>query len=280
MPTPEDSLWLDRTVTVAAAQFAPGLDVRENLADMARFVEVAAHRRAALVVFPEYAACFGRRLDDEVVARAEPLDGPFVTGLAELARAHHVHLVAGLAEAAPDIAPRVHNTLVALSPDGDLEAVYRKVHLFDTFGHHESRRVTPGPLAPAQIFEVSGIAVGLQAGYDLRFPELTRGIISAGAELVAVPAQWAEGSLKELHWRTLLQARAIESTAYLLAAGQPVPHGIGRSMIVDPMGVILSATGAEPGLVVAEISLQRLAQVRATNPALLGRRIRVATDPE
>ncbi|MCD7102079.1 carbon-nitrogen hydrolase family protein [Pseudoclavibacter sp. 13-3] len=282
MATPEDSLWLNKTVTVVAAQISPGPDEAENLRMIEKCVAEAARRRASLVVFPEYASYFNGRLGADFVAHAQPLDGPFVCQLAEIAAVHGIHVVAGFGEVDDRDDQRLWNTVVAVSPKGEIEGIYRKVHLFDTFGHHESRYVRPGPLDDPQTFEVEGIVVGLQAGYDLRFPEITRRIVDAGAELVAVPSQWVGGSLKELHWRTLVQARAIENTVYVLAAGQSVPDGIGRSLIVDPMGVVLSATGAEDALVHTEISLQRIAQVRATNPALQGRRfaVTVADEPQ
>lgn len=274
MTTPEDTLWLSNTVTVAAGQFGPTGDRRENLRQITMYVQEAADRAASLVVFPEYASYFNGRLGPDYVANAEPLDGPFVTALGRLAAEHGLHIVAGLVARSED-EHRFANTVVAVAPTGELEAAYRKVHLFDAFGHRESQWVVPGPLDEPVTFEVEGIRVGLQTCYDLRFPEITRRLVDAGAELVVIPSQWVGGPLKEHHWNTLVQARAIENTVYVLAAGQAIPHGIGRSMIVDPMGVVLAATGAESAFLSTEIGLERIAQVRATNPALRMRRLAV-----
>ncbi|WP_225732988.1 MULTISPECIES: carbon-nitrogen hydrolase family protein [unclassified Pseudoclavibacter] len=275
MATPEDSLWLNNTVTIAAGQFGPTTDKQENLRQITMYVQEAADRDASLIVFPEYASYFNGRLGADYVANAESLDGPFVTTLGRLAREHRMHIVAGLV-AESEVADKFSNTVVAVGPDGDIECSYSKVHLFDAFGHRESDWVVRGSLeGSAPVFEVDGVSVGLQTCYDLRFPELTRRIVDAGVELVAIPSQWVGGPLKEHHWNTLVQARAIENTVYVLAAGQSIPHGIGRSLIVDPMGVVLSATGAESAFLSTEISLERIAQVRANNPALQMRRLDV-----
>lgn len=274
MATSEDSLWLNDTVTVAVGQFAPGPDKAENLRQITMYVQEAADRNARLIVFPEYSSYFSGRLGPDYAANAEPLDGPFVQALSKLARTHGLHIVAGLVHES-GVDDRFSNTIVAISPEGELESVYRKVHLFDAFGHRESHWVVPGPLDEPQTFVVDGIVVGIQTCYDLRFPELTRRLVDAGAELVVVPAQWVGGPLKEHHWNTLVQARAIENTVYVIGAGQSIPHGIGRSLIVDPMGVVLSATGAEAAFLSTEISLQRIAQVRTTNPTLRLRRLDV-----
>jgi deaminated glutathione amidase len=213
--TPEDALWLSNTVTVAAGQFGPTGDRRENLRQITMYVQEAADRAAALVVFPEYAACFARRLDDEVVARAEPLDGPFVTGLAELARAHHACTWSPGSPRRRRTSPRAcQHARRPLPRRVSLEAVYRKVHLFDTFGHHESKRVAPGRLDPGPdlrgLRHRGGAAGRLRSAVPGAHPRHRLG--GRGARAV-IPPSGPSGSLKELHWRTLLQARAIESTA-------------------------------------------------------------------
>ncbi len=183
-------------------------------------------------------------------------------------------MVAGLVEAVED--PRhFSNTLVAVDPLGDVVATYRKQHLYDAFGARESDWVVPGPLADPEIFVVDGIAVGLQTCYDLRFPEVTRRLADAGADLVLVPAEWVRGPLKEHHWRTLLTARAIENTVYVAAADHAPPVGVGNSMVVDPMGVAVAEIGEVAGVAVAEISRRRVHDVREVNPALALRRYRV-----
>ena len=260
---------------VAVAQFAPGSDQEANLATMRSLAEIAVTRGARIVVFPEYSSFFETRLGDASVAAAEPLTGPFVVALGRLALELGVHVVAGMLESTAEI-DRVHNTLVAIDPAGKIVASYRKLHLYDAFGSRESDRVLAGPIEEPETFQVAGITVGLQTCYDVRFPEVTRRLVDAGAELVLVPAEWVRGPLKEQHWRTLLTARALENTIYLAAADHAPPSGVGASMVVDPMGVELVTIGETTDVAVGWISQTRLAEVRRINPALALRRFTVA----
>ena len=261
-------------ILVAVVQCTPGDDRVHNRGTVAAFVAVAAARGARLVVFPEYMSFFVHPLGPAFARNAEPVDGDFVDALAEAAREHDVFVVAGLVEATGE-AKRFSNTLVAVDPAGDVVATYRKQHLYDAFGARESEWVVPGPLEDPRVFVVDGITVGLQTCYDLRFPEVSRRLADAGAELVAVPAEWVRGPLKEQHWRTLLTARAIENTFYVAAADHAPPIGVGSSMVVDPMGVAVAAIGESTGVAVAEVSADRVRSVRELNPALALRRYRV-----
>jgi predicted amidohydrolase len=133
----------------------------------------------------------------------------------------------------------------------------------------------PGDLGEPQIFDIDGVPAGLQTCYDIRFPEVSRRLVDAGAELILVPAEWVRGPLKEHHWQTLLTARAIENTVYVAAADHTPPIGVGTSLIVDPMGVALAALGETTGVAVAEVTRARVAEVRESNPSLALRRYRV-----
>jgi predicted amidohydrolase len=261
-------------VAVAVAQFTPGDDRVHNRDVVAGLVAVAAARGARLVVFPEYSSYFTDPLGPSFARNAEPLDGEFVQSLAAAAREHGVYAIAGLVEQT-GIRGKFANTLVAVGPDGATLAVYRKQHLYDAFGSTESDWVVPGDLALPETFSVDGLRVGMQTCYDLRFPEVTRRLADAGAELVAVPAEWVRGPLKEYHWSTLLAARAIENTLYVAAADHTPPIGVGHSMVVDPMGVVLAGLGETTGVAVAEASAERVSEVRRRNPALQLRRYRV-----
>ncbi|MFA1548196.1 carbon-nitrogen hydrolase family protein [Actinomadura chokoriensis] len=261
-------------VQVAVAQYAPGVNKDENLAAIGKLAGEAAGRGARVVVFPEFAMFTAPKLDERFVDSAEPLDGPFAGGLGDLARRHGVHLVAGMNERLDDPG-RISNTLVAVGPGGDVVAEYRKLHLYDAFGYTESALVLPGEIGEPETFTVDGVRFGMQTCYDVRFPEVTRRIVDAGADVVALPAEWVPGPLKEDHWRTLVRARAIENTIYVAAADQCAPTGAGNSMIVDPMGVVVAGLGDGPGVASGEISLERVAAVRRQNPALGLRRFTV-----
>ena len=244
----------------------------------ARRVEVAmadaAEQGADLAVFPEATQA---RFGSDLRAAAEPLDGPFCSGLAAMAKQTGVALVAGVFEPAPD--GRVYNTAVAYDGAGDLIASYRKLHLFDAFGHRESEEVAPGS-APV-VCTLAGVRTGLEICYDVRFCELSLALAAAGAELLVLPAAWAAGLFKEEHWVTLVRARAIENTVWVAAVGQvPDPGerptraatGIGRSMLVDPLGVVRADLGPAPGVTVAEVDARLIGTVRAGLPSLANRR--------
>lgn len=263
---------------VAVGQFAPGDDEAQNLDTLRRLAEDAASRGALLVVFPEYASYFTPQLGPDWVEHAQSLHGPFVRALGEIAAELGIHLVAGMIERVPGEEERVANTLVVVDPAGEVVAHYRKMHLYDAFGMRESDRIVAGPVwgdGEAPLFAFGGFTVGLQTCYDVRFPEVTRRLVDAGADLVLLPSEWVRGPLKEHHWRTLLTARAIENTVYVAAADHAPPIGAGNSMVVDPMGVELVTVGETTDVGVAWISPARVAEVRRLNPALRLRRFAV-----
>lgn len=227
-----------------------------------------------LVVLPE--ACQadfgeGSRPPAEV---AEPLHGPFAQMLAALAAAADAVVVGGMFESVPGGLP--YNTLVAVGPDGDQRATYRKTHLYDAFGYRESDLLTPGePLAVTlQVAAKNGSScvVGLQTCYDLRFPEQSRALVDSGADLLLVPAAWLRGPSKEHHWATLLSARAIENTVHVAGVAKSGPRYCGLTRLVDPMGAVVAGMGEQDGAVVADVPAGRVTQVREVNPSLANRR--------
>jgi predicted amidohydrolase len=248
-PTPR----LRLALVQEASDVDPALN-RDRLADL-----VPAD--ADLVVLPEAPG-------SDVSADAEPVDGPFATELERVAQARRTTVVAGMFERSED-PDRPFNTLLAR---GASRAAYRKIHLYDSFGYRESDRLSAGPTDPV-LFELRGVTVGLMTCYDLRFPELARRLVDAGAELLVVPAAWVSGERKVDHWRTLVRARAIENTVYVAACGQPAPRYTGHSLVVDPLGDVLAEAGDGPALLRAEVDLDRLAEARRTNPSLANRRL-------
>jgi predicted amidohydrolase len=261
------------TLPIGVAQFAPTADAAGNLESIEHLVATASARGARVVVFPEYSSYFVDPFDESLAENAEELDGPFVRALTEMAGSHDVVIVAGLLERASDKS-RVRNTAVAVDATG-LIAHYRKLHLYDAFGQRESDWVEPGDPAPPQTFELAGLRFGLMTCYDLRFPEVGRLLVDAGADVFVVPAEWVRGPLKEHHWRTLLHARAIENTVFVAAADHPPPLGVGNSLIVDPLGVELAAVGTSTDVAVAHLDIGAIERVRRVNPALALRRFRV-----
>ena len=259
------------SVTAAVAQFAAGTDKQANRKFAVEAITAAADAGAELVILPENSMYADPK---HGTVEAEPLDGEFATTIAETAKANRVTVIAGLTERL-DGEPRPSNTLIAVDRAGSTIGVYRKVHLYDAFGYRESDRITPAPIVEPVLFDLGGLRFGMMTCYDLRFPEMARYLLDAGATAIALPAAWLVGPAKEDHWQTLVRARAIENTCYVLAAGQTGPAYSAQSLIADPMGTVLASAGEAPGHALATLAVDRIDAVRATNPSLTNRRFRV-----
>lgn len=253
------------TLRVALAQWAPQPETEANLEQIASMVSRASKQGAAIVVFPEYAQAFDPPFSPQWVARAEPQDGGFSQGLKRIsAEAGGVLIVAGMLESGDESA-QPYNSLVAVNETGIVHRS-RKIHLFDAFSFHESSWLSPAPAEQAEVLSVGQWHIGLQTCYDLRFPEVSRRLVDRGAQLLIVPSQWVPGPEKIHQWRSLLIARAIENQAWVVAVDHPAPHGVGHSMVVDPMGRVCAEAGEGEELLVAELSLEPVIQAREQNP--------------
>jgi predicted amidohydrolase len=259
-------------VKLAAAQWAVAdHSWQHNLDVLTGLVHSAADQGATVVIAPEAAMLDFGAQDSELAA--QPLDGPWVDGLTALARAAAVTIVAGMFELIPG-ERRCFNTVTAVDGDG-VRGCYRKIHLFDALGWRESDRLVPGD-GGTLVLDVGELTLGVMTCYDLRFPELARVLVDAGATALAVPAAWVAGDLKRVQWSTLLRARAIESTAYVVGAAQAPPRYAGGSAVIDPFGEVLAELSDDDGAVaVAEVSAERVVEVRARVPSLANRRYSV-----
>jgi predicted amidohydrolase len=272
-------------VRAAAVQLTATADKAKNLETADRLVRAAARDGAALVVLPEKWSVYGSLEDQR--AGAEPLDGPALSWARAIARELEIDLVAGsIAEApggadgrAPDPRGRGFNTCVHVGPDGADRATYRKLHMFDVLVGGRDYRESDGE-APGDEIVVSALAggtgLGLTICYDLRFPELYRRLAVDGARVLTVPSAFTEPTTRD-HWEILLRARAIENQAFVVAANQVGRHAPGlktggRSMIVDPWGIVLAQAADVECHVVAELDLDRLERIRADLPSLANRR--------
>ncbi|MGY4771720.1 carbon-nitrogen hydrolase family protein [Kribbella sp. CWNU-51] len=251
---------------VAAAQVSSGRDPVANLATATAAVRQAASDGAELIALPEATlACFGTDLS----SIAEPLDGPFASGLRKVAADLGVVVAAGLFEPSSD--GRVHNTVLVTGPG--VEASYRKIHLYDAFGSRESDTVAPGK--ELVTFRWRDVTIGMATCYDLRFAEQFTALGRLGAELIVVPASWGAGPGKEEQWDLLTRARAADAQAWLLACDQahvpPVgtdPLGIGRSSLTSPLGQTHTRLGAVADILHATVDTSGVATVRARVPIL------------
>lgn len=262
-----------RSLAVTAVQWQPGENLPANLQQIASRVQAAADAGSTLVVFPEYAHRHLVTPDPSWTAMSESLDGQFVSGLHGISSAQGVTIVAGIIEKSETDKP--FNTQVVVDSSG-VVAVARKIHLYDAFSMTESDLFSPAPAAPPQVFAHSGLAVGVQTCYDLRFPEVTRALVDAGAEVVLVPAQWVPGPHKIDQWVTLATARAIEAQVWLVGADHPAPTGIGASLIISPRGEIVQQAGDTEALLHHVLDGDMVAEVRKQNPMAKARRFQVS----
>jgi predicted amidohydrolase len=250
-------------VRAAAIQLTSTPDRDRNLGTADRLTRAAAAAGAELIVLPEKWAVLGS--PEETAAGAEPFDGPALGWARATARELGIDLVAGsIAERVPG-REKGANTSVHVGPDGDVRAVYRKIHMFDVEGDEVVLSET-----------ADGVELGLTVCYDLRFPELYRILAVRGARVITVPAAFTFATTRE-HWEVLLRARAIEDQAFLVAANQIGEHAPGyrsggRSMIVDPWGVVLAQAPDGETFIAAELDLDRQAEIRRTLPSLANRR--------
>lgn len=257
---------------IAVAQFASGVDKASNLEHISALATEAGRAGARLVVFPEGAMHTFGELTDDLSPAAEPLDGPFVIQLSRLASRLDATLVAGMFEAIPGD-HRIINTAVVVDARRGLVAAHRKHFLFDAFGERESDRMVSGT-EDLPLLDIDGFTVAVAICYELRFPAFIQNAADRGAQVLVVPSAWVAGPLKEDHWTVMVRARAIENTMYVAAAGMTGAGYCGRSMIVDPLGVVEVAQGEAEGVAIGEVSKERLAKVRARLPLVEQRRAR------
>lgn len=266
-------------VRVTIAQIEVSNDHAANLLVVRSAFTEAQRLQADLLVLPEYASGFDPR--GVGIEHAEPLDGPFVTTLQRWAAETGVAVIAGTTlpgsgSGTGTGTTRAVNAVVAIDGGGHLVGVYRKVHLYDAFGHRESDRLEPGPVdVDPTTMTVGGLTFGVMTCYDLRFPESARRLVDAGADVLVVPAAWAAGDLKADHWRTLARARAIENTSVVLAVGQAGKGVTGRSLLVGPDGQVGLELDERAGLRTADVDPGALGAVREANPSLANRRYAV-----
>ena len=263
-------------IRVACVQMTSRSDKAANLETAQRLVSQAASTGADVVVLPEKWNAIG----DAAVyhATAESLDGgPSVAAMSEWSRQHGITLVGGSIAERREGREKLSNTSVVFDPEGQVVAVYRKIHLFDVevggVVYRESEAEEPGD--EPVVAEAEDWKIGLTVCYDVRFPELYRILALEGAELVTVPAHFTTPTGKD-HWHVLMRARAIENQLYVAAAAQigetlPGKPAYGRSLIVDPWGIVVAQAPDEETVISAELDRAHLQSIRAKLPSLANR---------
>ena len=282
-PLPDDLVKVQQSTQsffrVAAIQMASGPNIRANLEEATRLVELAASTGARIIALPEYFAIMGMKDTDKVVVREREGDGPIQQWLSETAARHRVWLIGGSIPMESSLPGKVRNTCLVFDKEGKQVARYDKIHLFNmslgTENFSEERTIESGKRVV--VLDSPFGRIGLSICYDLRFPELYRAM--GDVDIILIPSAFTATTGKA-HWEPLIRARAIENMAYVIAPAQGGYHVNGRethgdSMIVDPWGMVLDRLPRGSGVVVAGVYPQYLQKIRQSLPALKHRTLGV-----
>ncbi len=263
---------------IAAIQMASGPNVKANLEEATRLVELAASTGARIIALPEYFAIMGMKETDKVAVKERPGEGPIQQWLSETAAKHRIWLVGGSVPMESANPAKVRNSCLIYDKEGKQVARYDKIHLFNlalgTEQFSEERTIEPGD--KVVVVDSPYGRIGVSICYDLRFPELYRAM--GDVDIIVVPSAFTATTGKA-HWETLVRARAVENLAYVLAPAQGGYHVNGRethgdSMIVDPWGVVLDRLPRGSGVVVAGVNPTYQQTVRKSLPALSHRTLK------
>jgi predicted amidohydrolase len=269
---------------VAIVQMRSSEDKRENMKLSLDFVKEAARKKASLVCFPEFQMAFSPRSQSvkKLTKIAETIDqSNFILTLGESARRNRINIIATIYEkntknnssrsGMNQFDNRVYDTAVIINSNGAICSVYRKLHMYDALGFRESAKMIAGNTIEKPVKTSAG-NLGLMICYDVRFPEVSRILAINGADILVVPSAWVHGIMKEEHWQTILKARAIENGSYVAAPDQVGHIFSGRSMVVDPFGIVILDMGNREGMEVIEIDKSRIQKARESLPLLKNRR--------
>ena len=260
---------------VAIVQMKSSEDKMENLQLSVDFIREAAKKKSNLICFPEFQMAYSpvSQSANQLSEIAESVnDGNFITTLRKAAKVNTISIISTIYEKSNSgFNNRVYDTVVLIDSKGEISSVYRKLHLYDALGFKESDKMMAGNMIEKPAKTAIG-NIGLMICYDIRFPEMSRILTVKGANVLVSPSAWVHGVMKEEHWQTLLKARAIENGLYIIAPDQVGNIFSGRSMAIDPFGVVLLDMGNREGMEVVEIDKSRVQKVRELLPLLKNRR--------
>ena len=260
---------------ISIVQMRSSEDKMENLELSVDFIREAAKKKSNLICFPEFQMAYSPESQsaNQLSEIAESVnDGNFITTLRKAAKVNKISIISTIYEKSNSgFDNRVYDTVVLIDSKGEISSVYRKLHLYDALGFKESDKMMAGNMIEKPVKTSVG-NIGLMICYDIRFPEMSRILTVKGANVLVSPSAWVHGVMKEEHWQTLLKARAIENGLYIIAPDQVGNIFSGRSMAVDPFGVVLLDMGNREGMEVVEIDKSRVQKVRELLPLLKNRR--------
>ncbi len=280
-------------VRVSIVQMKSSPDKDENLAFSLEQIEKSARKKAKIVCFPEFQMSFSppSQSSKELFSISESLNGNFVEQLKKSAKENNIFIVGSIYEHTNLISNntkqkkeekkkegkinknsyRVYDTVVLINEQGKLISYYRKLHLYDALGFKESTKLLAGSKLFSPVISPLG-KLGTLVCYDLRFPELSRILAIKGSNALIAPSGWVQGTMKEDHWLIMCRARAIENGVYLIAPNQIGNIFCGRSLVVDPFGVVVMDMGNTEGFEIVDLDLSRIDVVRKSLPLLKNRR--------
>jgi deaminated glutathione amidase len=275
-------------VKVSIVQMKSSPDKEENLAFSLEQIEQSARKEAKIVCFPEFQMSFSppSQSSKELFSISESLNGNFVEQLKKSAKENNIFIVGSIYEHTNLISNntkqkkegkinknsyRVYDTVVLINEQGKLISYYRKLHLYDALGFKESTKLLSGSKLFSPVISPLG-KLGTLVCYDLRFPELSRILAIKGSNALIAPSGWVQGTMKEDHWLIMCRARAIENGVYLIAPNQIGNIFCGRSLVVDPFGVVVMDMGNIEGFEIVDLDLSRIDVVRKSLPLLKNRR--------
>jgi deaminated glutathione amidase len=260
---------------IAIVQMRSSEDKMENLELSVDFIREAAKKKSSMICFPEFQMAYSpvSMSAKQLSKKAESVnDGNFIATLRKAAKQNKISIISTIYEKnGSGFDNRVYDTAVLIDSNGEISSIYRKLHLYDALGIKESDKMMAGNMIEKPVKTSVG-NLGLMICYDIRFPEMSRILTVKGANILVSPSAWVQGVMKEEHWQTLLKARAIENGSYMIAPNQIGNIFSGRSMAVDPFGVVLLDMGNREGMEVVEIDKSRVQKVRELLPLLKNRR--------
>ncbi len=260
---------------VGIVQFKASTHKEDNLQKIISYVEKAASKNATLCAFPEFMMFYtnSSQTSKQLASLSETISGNFITTIAKSAKENHIQVIGSFYETSKK-KNRVYDTSFVIDKSGKLLSTYRKIHLYDALGFKESKKMISGSKISKPVNTSVG-KIGMMICYDLRFPEMSRSLAIAGADVLIVPSAWVKGNMKEEHWIIINKTRAIENGCYVIAPDQVGNIYCGRSLVVDPYGKILLDMKKKKGISFANIDLNKIKQTRKVLPLLKNRRANV-----
>jgi nitrilase len=261
---------------IASIQMVSSCDLKQNLATAEKLITQASQENCQVAVLPEYFCLLGKNDYDKLSIQEKYQAGPIQDKLAEIAQNNHICIVAGTIPISTDDPMRVFNSCIVFSQTGEPVLRYDKIHLFSfssgNEAYDESKVLRAGqmPSCFELTYQQETWRFGLSVCYDLRFPEMYRGMGVVDAHIMPAAFTYTTG---KVHWEILLRARAIENQCYMVASAQGGAHENGRntwghSMIIDPWGSVRTVLEEGEGLICQEMAKSEIQEIRNKLPAL------------